>query len=86
VRGMGFSGMANGQLLRAAADSNFDALITADANMVHQQNEATLPIAVIVIRSYGNRPERVKPFVPTIADLLSEDHLPKRFHVLTSAS
>ena len=74
--------MANGELLKAAADSGFDALITADNNMVFQQNESSLPLAVVVIRSYGNQPERVRPFVSRIAELLSRDDLPTRFHVL----
>ncbi len=85
VRSMGFADMANGLLLSAAADSGFDALITADKNIVFQQNELNLPIAVIVIRSYGNQPEHVRPFVSSIVKLLDVDELPKRFHVLSQS-
>ena len=85
VRTMGFAGMANGQLLSAAADSGFDALITADKNIVFQQNELTLPVAVIVIRSYGTQHEHVRPFVPSIVRILNSDELPKRFYVLSQS-
>ena len=74
--------MANGELLNAAADCGFDVPVTADSNMAFQQNEVTLLLAVIVIRSYGNQPEHVRPFVLRIAKLLETNELSKRFYVL----
>ena len=45
--GRGWSDLQNGKLLAIAA-LHFDVMITVDQNLRHQQNPATLPIAVIV--------------------------------------
>ena len=47
---MGWSGKANGELLRLAAAASFEGIITLDRNMEHQLNPQSLPIAVIVLR------------------------------------
>ena len=83
VKSMGFGGLPNGQLLQAAADSGFNLLITGDANMRHQQNEATLPISVIVLRLHRTQARYVRVYVPRIRDMLREGPLLKRFYVLT---
>lgn len=83
VRSMGFAGMANGLFLSAAADSGFDALVTADKNIVLYRNELTLSIAVIVLRSYANQPEQVRPFISRTVKLLRLHNLPMPFRVLT---
>ncbi len=48
VQRRGWSGIKNGKLLALAA-AEFDVLLTADRGMEHQQNLATLPIAVLII-------------------------------------
>lgn len=48
------------------AASEFDVLITADRNIEHQQNLATLPLAVMVLVVRSNRMEVVAPLVPDI--------------------
>ena len=45
VAAVGWTGIRNGELLKLAVD-NFDAFLTADQNVEHQQNLDTLPIAV----------------------------------------
>ena len=47
---MGWSGISNGEILRLAA-SDFDAFITVDKNLEHQQNLSSLPIAVVVLHA-----------------------------------
>ncbi|HEX5341100.1 MAG TPA: DUF5615 family PIN-like protein, partial [Duganella sp.] len=49
----GWGGTKNGALLALAA-SDFDALITVDKNLPHQQNLAQLPIAVVVLDAISN--------------------------------
>lgn len=44
----GWSGFKNGQLL-ALAGQAFDALVTVDKNLPYQQNQGTLPVAVLVL-------------------------------------
>jgi predicted nuclease of predicted toxin-antitoxin system len=53
VTEMGWAGMKNGALLQLAAES-FDVLLTTDRNLAFQQNTATLPLGVIVLRAPSN--------------------------------
>jgi hypothetical protein len=52
----------------AAAD--FDALLTADQNLEHQQNLGALPITVIVLVAPTNRIESLRPLIPTLLQTL----------------
>jgi len=61
---MGWGGVKNGALLKLAA-SDFDAFITVDQNLRHQQNIATLPIAVVVLIAHSNELDALLPLVPT---------------------
>jgi predicted nuclease of predicted toxin-antitoxin system len=45
---MGWSGVKNGNLLALAAP-HFDALITVDKNLPHQQNLSMLPVSVVLL-------------------------------------
>ena len=49
VQRMGWAGSKNGDLLRLAASHGFDALITADQGIEHQQNIDRLPVPVVVM-------------------------------------
>lgn len=57
LRDMGWEGLKNGKLLRAADAAGFDVLVTADKNMHFQQNFEGLRISSIVI------PSNYKPYV-----------------------
>ena len=46
---MGWQSRANGELLRLAHQEGFEAIITMDKQMQHQQNPDTLPMPVIVL-------------------------------------
>ena len=59
----GFAGKTNGELLRLA-QNRFDAFITLDKGLPHQQNLANLKIAVIVVRAKTNQLDDVLPHVP----------------------
>jgi hypothetical protein len=50
----GWSGTTNGQLLRIAA-GKFDAFVTIDNNMIHQQSLGGLPFIVVVLLAQTNR-------------------------------
>ena len=67
---MKWSGTRNGQLLAKAAAENFDALITVDAGIEYQQNLASLPCAVVIIRSESIAFEHIEPFIPAVLDAL----------------
>jgi predicted nuclease of predicted toxin-antitoxin system len=67
----GWAGKKNGELLRVAS-GEFDAFITADSNLVHQQHLVGVPFIVIVLSARSNRLNDLLPLVPQILESLSE--------------
>jgi predicted nuclease of predicted toxin-antitoxin system len=67
---MGWSGVKNGKLLALAATA-FDAFITVDKNLPHQQNLTTLPVAVIVLDARSIELPALLPLVPALELQLS---------------
>jgi len=67
---IGWAGIENGELLRKAVEAGFDVLITMDSNMVHQQNLAKYPIAVVALRAPSNRLADTGPLMPALLALL----------------
>jgi hypothetical protein len=65
VAAMGWAGERNSELLRLAAAA-FDAVLTADQNLEHQQNLNALPIAVVVVIAPTNRIESLHPLIPDL--------------------
>lgn len=70
VKEAGWSGLLNGDLIRAAIDQGFDVFITADKNLRYQQNIANYNISIILLSVLINTLERIKPLVPELMDLL----------------
>jgi hypothetical protein len=62
---MGWKGIRNSALLQLAA-GDFDALLTADQNLEHQQNLGALPIAVVVLVAPTNRIDSLRPLIPAL--------------------
>ena len=46
---LGWSALLNGELLAAAETAGFDAIVTTDKNIRHQQNVAGLRLGVLVL-------------------------------------
>jgi len=67
---IGWGGIENGELLAKAVDAQLDVLVMMDSNMVHQQNIAKYPIAVIAIRARSNRLADTRPLMPALLALL----------------
>ena len=65
-----WSGLENGDLLRAAA-SEFDVFLTADQNLQYQQNLSALPMAVIVLVARNNTFETLRELMPQVLDQLT---------------
>ena len=63
---MKWSGIKNGQLLALAAADDFDALITTDRNIQHQQNLTRLPLSVVVLLAKSNELSDLLPFTPNL--------------------
>ena len=69
VQSRGWASIKNGKLLALAADE-FDVLLTADKGMEYQQNQATLPGAILVVLARSNRIEHMAEAVPAILSAL----------------
>lgn len=66
----GWKSFENGALLRVAAE-RFDVLLTADQNLEFQQNQTTLPLAVVVLVAESNRLEALEPLIPKLLTTLA---------------
>lgn len=62
---MGWGGLDDGPLLNAMAGS-FDALVTVDRNLPHQQNLSARPFAVLLLRARSNRLTDLARLVPKL--------------------
>ena len=67
---MGWSGKRNGALLNAAA-AEFDAIVTVDKNMQHQQNLSALPVAIVVLAAMSNELSTLLPLLPKLEAALA---------------
>ena len=79
VQQMGWAGSGNGNLLRLAARHEFDALVTADQGIEHEQNVSDLPVPVVIMIAARNRLQELQPLVPGVVAALSGD-LQKRIY------
>jgi hypothetical protein len=63
---LGWSATKNGALLQRAADDGFDVFLTLDNGVRYQQNQQTLPLAIVVVRAVSNDIDDLRPLVPHI--------------------
>jgi archaellum biogenesis protein FlaJ (TadC family) len=67
----GFAGLKNGQLLRRA-EGNFDAFITTDKSLQHQQNLSVWTMAFVLLRAVSNDIADLEPLIPELLKRLPE--------------
>ena len=70
MQAAGWSGITNGELLQRAQES-FDALLSMDRGLQHQQDLSGLRLRVVVIRAPSNRMVHLKPLVSSILNALT---------------
>src|SRR3990172_1218847 len=68
---MGWSGTENDELLKIAADSGFDVMLTKDSGVEYEQPLAALPIAVVVMQAKTNKLDDVRPLLPALLSTLA---------------
>lgn len=73
VADKGWVGISNGTLLELLIQNKFDALITFDKNLQHQQNFAKYSIAVIVLDAPDNSYSTLKYLVEKIKIVLNSN-------------
>lgn len=71
VTGLGWDGVKNGELLERMR-GQFDALVTMDKNLPHQQNLAVQPFGVVLVEAPSNRMVHLRPLVPSILAALND--------------
>lgn len=67
---MGWEQLQNGILIKTAADQRFEALLTIDKNIEHEQNLKTLPLPIIVLNSRSNALPALVSFAAFLLNLL----------------
>jgi predicted nuclease of predicted toxin-antitoxin system len=69
VKGSAFEGLQNGELL-AEAQQEYGVLVTADANLYHQNKVEQFNLAVLVLRAYRNAYEFLLDTLPGALEAL----------------
>jgi predicted nuclease of predicted toxin-antitoxin system len=69
VRQAGWENVKNGELLRLA-NGHYDAFVTVDSNLPHQQNVAGLALAVIVLRGRTTRLSDLRELLSALHEAL----------------
>ncbi len=69
ARFAGLNDVDDGELLDRMA-GRFDALVTMDTNLIHQQNITNRSFAIVVLRARSNRIAELLPLVPALLEAL----------------
>lgn len=72
VREKNWNGISNGELLKLLNENNFDALLTFDKNLQHQQNFQKYNLTVFVLSANMNSYEVLAELTPLIKKHLSQ--------------
>ena len=67
---MGWASKRNGELLRAAVAGGFEAFVTVDRKLQHQQKLSTFNIAVVVLEAKSNTLADLRPLMPEVLEVL----------------
>ncbi len=70
VRGLGWSGTKNGELMRRAAPV-CDVFVTMDRNLPFQQNIPAHSFGVVIVYAHSNRLTDLRPIVPELLVAIS---------------
>jgi hypothetical protein len=76
VRDKQWNGFKNGELLKLLLDNSFDALLTYDKNLQHQQNFSKYTITVFVLTAPINQYKELTKLSPKVKAYLNSGHLP----------
>jgi hypothetical protein len=76
VRDMNWNGIKNGALLQLMIQHSFDALLTFDKNLQHQQNFSRYTITVFVLSAPINQYQELTKLTPIIKRYLTVGEMP----------
>ncbi len=72
----GWNGIKNGELLQIMLANKFDALLTFDKNLQHQQNFIKYPVSVFVMVALNNTYQQLRPLTFVINKFLESGLMP----------
>ena len=75
VRDKGWNGIKNGELLNLLLQNNFQALLTFDKNLQHQQNFTKYTITVFVLSASINSYQELTKLSPKVKEYLNAGDL-----------
>jgi predicted nuclease of predicted toxin-antitoxin system len=84
VRDKEWNGIKNGELLKLLIENNFNALLTFDKNLQHQQNFEKYTIAVFVLSAKINSYEELTNLIPRLKVYLNNPPLPNGGIIISS--
>ncbi len=76
VRDKQWNGIKNGELLKLLIDNSFDALLTFDKNLQHQQNFLKYTITVFVLTAKINQYIELTKLTPKVKEYLNSRQMP----------
>ena len=76
VLDLGWNGVKNGQLVQLMIKQNFDALLTFDKNLQHQQNFQKHPLTVFVLSASNNTYLELTKLSGRVNNYLDKGNLP----------
>ena len=72
VKDQGWSGKKNGELMKLMKSNDFDALITIDKNLKHQQNLDKHMVFIVVLDAPNNKIPTLTPLIEKLEMALSK--------------
>jgi len=82
VRDKKWNGVKNGELLKLLTEEGFEALLTFDKNLQHQQNFSQYSVTVFVLSAKINRYEVLTHLSSQIREYLNHAPLPRGVMVI----
>ena len=76
VRDKKWNGIKNGELLKLLVENSFDAVLTYDKNLQHQQNLSKFTITVFVLTAKINAYVELTRLTPKIKEKLNTAQMP----------
>jgi len=76
VRDKQWNGIKNGELLELLLENSFDALLTFDKNLQHQQNFSKYTITVFVLTAKINQYTELTMLTPKLKEYLDRGQMP----------
>lgn len=76
VRDKQWNGIKNGDLLKLLVENSFDALLTYDKNLQHQQNFSKYPLTVFVLTAKINQYKQLTSLTQKVKIYLDSNRTP----------